>query len=264
MFNALHQYGIVFALLIAAIAPAHATEEVVSFESRPGVTQRILLISPETPPIASLILYVGGSGAIGLTPDWPPTTRGGNFLFRSADLFVQEGFMVAVIDAPSDSPNALWNLRTGEPHALDAAATIAYLRHKAPVPVWLIGTSMGTLSAANAAARLKSGGPDGIVLTSSVTLTTKRSGESVLSVDLDDIKVPLLVVNHLNDSCKASPPSDGQRILNKATNSPKKELITFSGGKPRESDECEPFSSHGYFGIESTVVTAISNWIRTR
>ena len=34
--------------------------------------------------------------------------------------------------------------------AIDTAAVVAYLRSRAPVPVWLIGTSNGTISAANA------------------------------------------------------------------------------------------------------------------
>jgi len=262
LFRLLRQYSILIAVLSAACVPAHAAEEVVTFESRPGVTQSLLFLTPDTPPKASLILYVGSGGAIGLRTDWRQARRGNNFLFRSADLFVQAGFQVAVIDAPSDSPSALWNLRSHKAHAEDTAAAIAFLRRKAAIPVWLIGTSMGTVSVANAAARLQHGGPDGIVLTSSVTLTTKRSSESVLSVDLDEIRVPMLVVNHLTDSCPASPPHDAQRILDKATNSPRQMILSFSGGKPSESDECEPFSSHGYYGIEPEVVTAIIDWIK--
>ncbi len=36
-------------------------------------------------------------------------------------------------------------------------------RKTADVPVWLVGTSAGTLSAANAAVRLKDGGANGLV-----------------------------------------------------------------------------------------------------
>jgi pimeloyl-ACP methyl ester carboxylesterase len=63
-------------------------------------------------------------------------------------------------------------------HAADVKQAIAAMREVAPVPVWLVGTSMGSLSAANAAARLPEGGPDGIVLTSSVTETSKASYET--------------------------------------------------------------------------------------
>jgi alpha-beta hydrolase superfamily lysophospholipase len=65
-------------------------------------------------------------------------------------------------------------------------ALIAALREDAPVPVWLVGTSMGTVSAANAAARLMTGGPDGLVLTSTVTRQGRERPESVGDVRLKD------------------------------------------------------------------------------
>ncbi len=252
----------IFALLVAAAVPARAEEEVRVIDSRPGVTEAVLLIRPAVPPVASVVLFTGGGGGLGIRRDWPKGKRGGNFLFRSADLFVQEGFLVAIVDAPSDSAVAMWNFRTTEKHARDVAAVIAELRRESPVPVWLIGTSMGTLSAANAAARLKEGGPDGVVLTSSVTELSAKSTESVLTIDLDEIRVPLLVVNHRNDSCEASPPEEAERILREAENAPRREIMSFSGGKPAQSSECEPFAAHGYFGIEPEVVTGIARWIR--
>lgn len=111
-------------LLLLLAAPARAAEEVRIIPTRPGVTEAVLLIRPEGPPSASVILFTGGAGAIGLKPDWPQGKRGGNFLVRSADLFARAGFLVAVLDVPSDS-SALWNLRSGESHARDVAAAIA-------------------------------------------------------------------------------------------------------------------------------------------
>jgi hypothetical protein len=56
------------------------------------------------------------------------------------------------------------------------AAVIAWLKQQAPVPVWLVGTSRGTQSAAYIAteATPAQGGPDGIVLTSTI-LTEKAA-----------------------------------------------------------------------------------------
>ena len=253
--------AILVLLAVMAALPARAEEEVRVIDSRPGVTEAVLLIHPAVPPVASVVLFVGGGGAAGIRPDLPKGKRGGNFLFRAADLFAEAGFLVAVLDVPSDSPQ-LWNFRTTEKHARDVAAVIAEMRREAAVPVWLIGTSMGTLSAANAAARLKEGGPDGVVLTSSVTEMSRKSTESVLTIDLDQIRVPLLVVNHRDDDCEASPPEEAPRIIREAANAPKREIMSFSGGKPSESGECEPFAAHGYFGIERDVVTGIARWIR--
>ena len=52
-------------------------------------------------------------------------------------------------------------------HADDIGAVAARLRAEASVPVWLIGTSMGTFSAAGGAIGAR--GIDGLVLTSTIT-----------------------------------------------------------------------------------------------
>ena len=57
------------------------------------------------------------------------------------------------------------------------------------MPVWLVGTSRGTESAAYAATLLTGhDGPDGIVLTSTILTDTKEF--SVPSSELDRIKIP--------------------------------------------------------------------------
>ena len=60
--------------------------------------------------------------------------------------------MVAVVDAPSDRQrgmNAIF--RMSRAHAADIAAVADYLKKQSDVPVWLVGTSMGSFSAAGGA-----------------------------------------------------------------------------------------------------------------
>ena len=52
-------------------------------------------------------------------------------------------------------------------HASDIGAMAAYLKKQAAVPVWLVGTSMGTFSAAGGAIAAED--VDGLVLTSTIT-----------------------------------------------------------------------------------------------
>jgi len=125
-----------------------------------------------------------------------------------------------------------------------------------------VGTSMGTLSAGNAAARLTEGGPDGVVLTSSVTETSKLSYETVRHAGLGDIRVPTLVVHHKDDACRASPYSGAEPIVRALKQAPVKELMAFQGGSPPISAPCEAKAAHGYLGIEAQVVSAIGAWIR--
>jgi hypothetical protein len=92
--------------------PIHALEEELKMiKTRPGVTQSFLLIRPSDKPIASVILFAGGHGRLALSPQgigWGED----NFLIRNRKRFAQQGFLVAVIDAPSDRSQGLWNFRT--------------------------------------------------------------------------------------------------------------------------------------------------------
>jgi pimeloyl-ACP methyl ester carboxylesterase len=254
-------HAVLLVLLLAAATRAGAAdEEVRTIPTRKGVTQSFLLVQPPSRPTASLILFSGGDGHLALSAPNKIGESRSNFLVRTRGRFARAGFLVAVVDTPSDRVDD-WNFRTSKEHAEDMKQVIAALRGIAPVPVWLVGTSMGTLSAASVAARLSEGGPDGVVLTSSVTVSTQKIGESVKTVRLGDIRVPTLIVRHKDDSCKSSPPSDAPSILKALTQANPKEILTFEGGGPPKAEPCEALAHHGYIGIEPQVVDAIIEWI---
>lgn len=248
------------ALLALAMAPARADEELIRLPTRPGVTQPFWLLTPPGPPVASVILFTGGNGELGSARR--PVLNSINFLIRTRGAYAAAGFLVASVDAPSDHQEGLDSFRASAEHAQDIAAVIAYLRQKAPVPVWLIGTSMGTISAANVAARLKTGGPDGLVLTSSIVAPYRRTAPVVDEVDVGAITIPTLIVHNKEDACMVTPFSAVPDFVARFTHAPKKELIAVSGGNPPQSDACQPLARHGYFGIEDEVVGDIIRWIK--
>ena len=250
--------------LVAAVAAPAAAEEVKTIPTRPGVTQSFILLRPSETPVASVILFAGGNGALGLGPDGRMASLGGNFLVRNRARFAEaHGFMVAVPDAPSDHADGLSRFRASREHAEDIRALIATLRATAPAPVWLIGTSMGTVSAANGAARLsRESGPDGLVLTSTITRWNKREGESVSDVKLRDIAIPTLVVHHREDACPFTPFADIPGLVRDLSKAPRRELIAFEGGAPPQSGPCEARAAHGYLGLDAQVVKAIADWIK--
>jgi pimeloyl-ACP methyl ester carboxylesterase len=252
-------------LLLAATLPAPTTwaadEEVRTIPARPGVTESFLLLRPAGTPVASVIIFAGGDGNLAMTADGIGQLQG-NFLVRTRIRWAREGFLVAILDQPSDRRNGLWNFRTTSEHAGDVKQAIAAVRELARAPVWLVGTSMGTLSAANGAVRLTEGGPDGIVLTSSVTETSKMSYEAVRHARLGDIRVPTLVVHHKDDTCRSSPYAGAEDIMKALKRAPVKELMVFEGGSPAISPPCEAKAPHGFLGIEAKVVSAIGAWIR--
>ena len=251
------------AALAAAIAlPALAafSERVADVPTRPGVTQRLLLIEPPGAK-AVVVLYAGGHGGLQISPQGTLRWGKGNFLIRSRQLFADEGLAVAVVDAPSDRQDGAYfnGFRQTREAAEDARILIAWLRSRTKLPVWLVGTSRGTQSAAFIATELHGPeGPDGIVLTSSVL--TDKQGRAVPDMPLAKIGVPVLVVHHEDDQCSSCLFSGVSWIMRGLSAAPRTELIAMRGGQDT-GDPCEAFAHHGYNGLEHDVVARIAAWI---
>jgi dienelactone hydrolase len=256
--------AIAYALLGACVTGnAQNTQEVVDIPTRPGVTQRMLVITPPAPK-AAVVLLAGGHGGLQMFPNGSLKWGDGNFLVRTRQQFAAQGLLVAVLDAPSDrqSPPFLQGFRQRPEHAADLKAVIAWLRDKGKVPVWLVGTSRGTQSAAYVATELagSDGGPDGVVLTS--TILSDDKGRPVPAMPLGKLRVPVLVVHHELDGCEHCKFADVPPLMGKLANAPRKELLAFNGGQSK-GDPCEAFAYHGFNGIENDVVPKTASWILT-
>lgn len=83
---------------------------------------------------------------------------------------------------------------------------------------------------------------------------------SVPSLPVDRIRIPVLVVHHVNDGCKHCLFAGAPRLTERLVNAPKKELVPIKGGKTK-GDPCEAFSYHGFNGVEPEVVKKISQWM---
>jgi acetyl esterase/lipase len=250
------------ALLMFVFASAHAQfeQKVVDIPTRPGVTQRLLVVSPPAPK-AAVVLYAGGHGGLQIFSGGTMKWGEGNFLVRTRQMFARQGFLVAVVDAPSDqqSPPFLQGRRQRPEHVADTKAVIAWLRETAKAPVWLVGTSRGTQSVAYLATELAGAqGPDGIVLTS--TIVTDARGRPVPAMPLDRIRVPVLVVHHEQDGCAACAFAEVPAMMRKFTAAPRSHLAAVKGGESR-GDPCEAFAYHGFHGVEQQVVQEIADWV---
>ena len=134
------------------------------------------------------------------------------------------------------------------------------------LPVWIIGTSRGSISAAQAAAVRppELGGPDGLVLTSSVTIRGEPAFNCVFDVALENIVVPILILSHKQDGCWKTPPSDMKEIKKRLILAPYVKKRGFNGGFQPVSPPCEALAEHGFFGIEPKVVKYIAEWIKNQ
>ena len=232
---------------------------VVLTQQRENARQPFLLLLPPQPR-AVVVLFPGGDGDIDLNAQTGAIGRGGNFLVRTRSAFVRHGLAVALIAPPTDR-ESLRGFRTADAHVLDIQGVIGYLRARLHLPVWLVGTSRGTISAAIVTSRLAGpDGPDGLVLTASVTVASQ--GESVYSARLDALRVPTLIVHHHDDACRATPLSGVQRLLGDLAHPAAKELIVIEGGGPPRGPVCEPRHYHGFIGKETEAVQVMADWIK--
>ena len=238
-------------------------QEMVTLPTRPNVTQSYFLTSRPKNLQAIGILFPGSGGLINLrTENGQAKFNQSNFLVRSRVEFVKRGVAAAIIDAPSDQQGG-WGMtdefRLGDQHLTDISAVIEDLEKRFPgVPLFLLGTSRGTTSAAALGARLGQR-VAGVVLTSTVFRPAPRKsrepGPGLSKFEFATVKIPLLFVHHVSDQCELTLYSDAARL------SEKYPLISVFGGSPPQSGPCDAFSQHGYLGKESETVEQIVNWM---
>jgi pimeloyl-ACP methyl ester carboxylesterase len=245
------------ALALLVGAGAACAEDIIILSTRGGVTQSYLLSSPATGKARAVaVLFPGGAGKVDLEREAGRVLLDrGNFLVRSRRLFAGSGIVAAVMDAPSDQPSGMEDdFRLGDAHAADTGRVVADLKSRFPgLPLFLVGTSRGTISAASAGRRL---GPvvDGVVLTSTLFLATRRQ-PGLSGFDFASIPVPLLFVHHVDDGCDYTPYSAAKRLADRYP------VVSVSGGLPPQSKPCEAMSSHGFLGREADTVEAIAKWM---
>ena len=170
---------------------------------------------------------------------------GNNFLVRSAQYFLDQGFNVAIFGRPDDTTELDYADRIADKHLADVRKVLDFVKTRSATPVWLIGTSRGTVSATAAAIALQ-GDVEGLVLTSSVVNYRKPGAEP--KQNLAAIKVPVLVLHHGRDACAQCQPHEVPGILSGFKNAPVKKQIIVDGGADPTGDECAALHWHGARG----------------
>ena len=234
--------------------------------TRENVKQPFLYLKINEPS-AAVILFQGGDGSIGASGSvdkgW---ARNESFLSGGARRFADNGVSVAVFDKPSDKGN-LNAFRNSAEHTKDIQEVITYIKKDNPnVPIWLVGTSNGSLSAASAASNLGKEFVDGIVLTSSAsvphTITFAQKFVHIFTdAKLDQIEIPVLFVHHISDKCTHTPYQPIPELMKLFTKAPKVELISIEGGQIDNSNPCFR-GSHQFLGQEAEVTKRIVDWIK--
>ena len=236
--------ALAFAVCSAPPAARAADAEAVTIDTTFKVfTPPVRLDKPARTARASVILMTGGNGLLSLDATGT-IINNGNFLIRSADLF----------------------LRTAQRHDADAAPAAQCCIRLSATRRGVAGFHLAAVNrwgkpvwwSAPAAVHLDADAPDsaptalGVVLTSPVTVVP-FADQATFNLYASRITLPAVVVWHRDDHCSFSPPA-GSAILFTVIPSAGKAQRSFEHGHSVAADPCGPFSEHGYAGIEEEVV----------
>lgn len=232
--------------------------EIVKITTRTDVTQQYLIIKEGSPKTVAL-LFTGGEAPLKFTGTFPSITwspYGSSYVVRARMHFRDPETAVVLIDSASD----MWegaqdqHFRQSATHLSDVKQVVADIKTKFPgAKIYLVGTSMGTVSAAHSGKALGKE-IDGVVLTSSIFEGNRTLGY----FDFSDYPVPLLFVHHIDDPCKWTPYWPVKKLSDKYP------VIEVRGGEPVRDNGCGPMGPHGFLGLEKEVALEIKNWIHGR
>ncbi len=250
-------YVFAMALVLASshdCVSAQSSENLVSVETRDGIKISYWWM-PKQNAKATVLLLSGGEGGMGYKDGQP---RSGNFLIRSRDFFYQNDLNVVILGNPTDKPRLDHPWRVSAQHAQDALAVIENVKRKSNVPLWLVGTSNGTISATALGIALQER-VQGLVLTASVL--TWKIPQAVPRQDVGKISVPVLFYHHKDDSCAGTMAYELPGTVDRFISVRQKKTWITTGGENAKGDPCEAFHWHGFVGMEKQAVDDISNWI---
>jgi hypothetical protein len=250
--------------------PAHAeglTETLVSVPLRADVNQ-VGVLSLKTGATAPDILAV-------LLPGSPsvvrPVVQGGvmtnsqltgNFLIRSRRHLVDERIATLVVDCPTDSGDTCASAyQASAQRQIDVQLLIAKVQQMQPSlkQVWLVGTSLGTVSSSFMALY---GGKAyaGAIHTASITEPlAKNSVRELQGFDYGKADIPQYFVHHRDDPCSVTTYTGAVRIAEAY----KLPLITVTGGSGFTGGVCQAQTQHGFKGREQDVMHFMAETMKT-
>jgi hypothetical protein len=192
---------------------------------------KAVLLKPAA-PVASVILMPGGDGRIAARPGGKIGRLAGNSLVRNRAAFAAKGLAMLVVDAD-----------------VNLAQAVPFMA-KIKRPVTVIGTSRGTLRAAQGIAR--GARPDALVLTSGFLTNASGSHNNVANILGSPRKMPkTLVIHHRNDGCRVTQPAGVAPFIKWAAG--KVRVVWLSGGNT-QGNPCKGKSHHGFLGLDSQMV----------
>jgi hypothetical protein len=254
--NRLLQPAVKVTLVVSALLTYHAAHaEMIQVPTGGGDTVPVYWDKVEG-ATATVFLFNGGNGFVPFNAKGMP--RGQNFLLKSYQLFADRKVNVVVVGTREAVPQLSDEYRVNE-HPADIRAIAKVIQDRSSAPIWLVGTSRGTVSVVAAANGDTEKLYAGIVLTSS--FVEPKNPLTVVRLNVDKVRIPVLMYQHANDGCRAAKPSDAEWAAKRFTNASVKQFVKVEGGDDVQGGDPCSSGHHTFIGMEDRAVSDIVNWI---
>jgi hypothetical protein len=190
------------------------------------------------------------------------TKLSGNFLIRSRRHLADESIAILTIDCQSESGDVCASSyqASGERQA-HVQKLINEVKNRYPTiqEVWLVGTSMGTISS-SFMPTYDSRAYAGAIHTAAITEPYARNSyRELINFDYKKSGAPQFFIHHKDDPCYLTTWSGAKSISDKYG----VPLITVFGGSNFQGNPCNAFTEHGFRGKELEVMQTIREIILT-
>lgn len=186
----------------------------------------------------------------------------GNFLIRGRRFLVDESVASLIVDCQSESGDYCASYyQASKQRQEDVDKLIAEVKTRSPsiTEVWLVGTSMGTISSSYMPLH-NPAGYAGAIHTAAITDPyAKGSYRELGGFDYKKSPTPQFFVHHISDPCALTTYPSAKSISEKYGIT----LVTVSGGSGFQGPACEALTEHGFRGKEKEVMNAITAIIKT-
>jgi hypothetical protein len=225
------------------------------YSTKNGVDQptKLAVLLPGYPAVVRPVVENGVMTSSKLT---------GNFLIRARRFLPDESVATLIVDCQSESGDyCSASYQASKERQEDVDKLISEVKKRTPSisEVWLVGTSMGTVSS-SFMPLFNPSAYSGAIHTAAITAPYARN--SYTELGNFDYKKPSAIhyfIHHLNDPCSLTPYSNAKTIAEKY-NAP---LVTVAGGSGFQGGACEALTQHGFRGKEKEVMTEIAAIIKT-
>ncbi len=190
------------------------------------------------------------------------TKLNGNFLIRSRGHLANELISILTIDCQSDSGDVCSSsYQASRERQIHVQKLINEVKKRYPTiqEVWLIGTSMGTISSSFMPAYAPRAYA-GAIHTAAITEPYARNSyRELINFDYRKSGAPQFFIHHKDDPCYLTTWSGAKSISDKYG----VPLITVFGGSNFQGNPCNAFTEHGFRGKELEVMQTIREIILT-